>query len=305
MFAGALLDYPGATARSVLLPDLADRAGVRYERANAANDGVDATAQIVGGPLAGFAIVLVGTANVLWFDAASFAASAVLVAALVPVVRRPLPTQEPIVRGALEGLRFIRRDALISWLLLTSMVSNFVLAPVGAVLIPLYAKEEFDDPARFGLILGAMSVGGLVGALVFGAVGPRLPRRTTYLAVYTTMSSAFIALAFVPPFPVVIATMAIFSFAIGLVNPLLQTLRQERTPPELRGRVFGTVFAGVLLASPIGLLVGGVVAEVGGVGAGFAFALVAYSAITIGAVLNPALREMDVRVLRRESAEVV
>jgi MFS family permease len=302
MLLGALLDYPGATARLVLLPDLADRGRIRYERANAAADSVDSTAQIAGAPFAGFLIALVGTANVLWFDAASFFISAALVGLLVPGLRARAPSSEPLLRGSLEGLRFIRRDRLISWLMLTSMVSNFVLSPIGAVLIPLYALQEFGDPARFGLILGLMSVGGLLGALAFGAVGPRLPRRATYFAVYSTMSGSLLVLAAVPPFAVVAATMALFSFSIGLVNPLLQTLRQERTPPELRGRVFGTVLSGVLLASPIGLVVGSLIAELAGLGTAFFFAFVAYATITVGAALNPALREMD---LRREGPQVV
>jgi MFS family permease len=225
------------------------------------------------------------------------------VSLLVPSLRARAPSSEPLLRGSLEGLRFIRRDRLISWLMLTSMVSNFVLSPIGAVLIPLYALQEFGDPARFGLILGLMSVGGLLGALAFGAVGPRLPRRATYLAVYAAMSGALLVLATVPPFAVVATTMALFSFSTGLVNPLLQTLRQERTPPELRGRVFGTVFSGVLLASPIGLLVGSLIAELAGLGAAFLFAFVAYAAITVGAALNPALREMNLRGQRPQVVE--
>ena len=302
MFLGAILDYPGATARAALLPELADRGRVRYERANAANDGATYVVEIAGAPFAGLLIALVGAANVLWFDAATFVASAFLIALLVPATRRDVAEREPLFSHAVEGFRFIRRDRLISWLLLTSMVSNFVLAPLGVVLIPLYAKQEFDDPARFGLILGVGSAGALLGSLVFGAVGPRLPRRATYLGVYVATCVVWFTLSLVPPFAVVAGAYGLFAFLAALVNPLLQTLRQERTPPELRGRVFGTVLSVAVVASPVGLLVGGLVAELGGLRAGFLLAFVAYSTITFGAFLNPALREMDQHRSRGEYA---
>jgi MFS family permease len=302
MLLGAVLDYPGAIARSALLPELADRGRVSYERANSADSGATFSVEVVGAPFAGLLITLLGAANVLWFDAVTFAVSALVVAVLVPSITREAPRDEPLFSHAVEGLRFIRRDRLISWLLLTSMVSNFVLAPLSTVLIPLYALQEFGDPARFGLIVGAGSVGALGGSLFFGAVGPRLPRRATYLAVYAGMCGVWLTLAFVPPYAVFVAAFAFSTFLSATVNPLLQTIRQERVPPELRGRVFGTVLSFVVVASPFGLLVGGLIAEVGGVEAGFAFAFVAYSAITLGAALNPVLKEMN---LRRERADVV
>src|SRR5215218_3051376 len=254
MLLGAILDYPGAIARAALLPELADRGRVRYERANSGDSGLTFGVEVVGAPFAGLLITLIGAVNVLWFDAATFALSALVVALLVPSLARETPRQEPLFSHAVEGLRFIRRDRLISWLLLTSMVSNFVLAPLGTVLIPLYAIEEFGDPARFGLIVAGGSVGALGGSLFFGAVGPRLPRRATYLAVYAGMCCVWLTLAFVPPYAVFVAAFAASTFLTATVNPLLQTIRQERVPPELRGRVFGTVLSLVVVASPIGLL---------------------------------------------------
>src|SRR5918995_1111290 len=262
MLVGAVLDHPGAVARSALLPELADRGRVRYERANAAEQGSTFSVEILGAPFAGLLITLFGAVNVLWFGAVTFAVSALVVALLVPAVPREARVQEPVFAHAIEGWRFIRRDGLIS---------------------------------------GVGSAGALLGSLFFGAVGPRLPRRATYLSVYATTCLLWLVLSFVPPFAIVAPSFGVFSFLVATVNPLLQTIRQERVPAELRGRVFGTSLAVVLLASPIGLLLGSVLAELGGLRAGFLFGLAGYTAITIGAILNPALREMD---LRRERAEV-
>ncbi|HET6845808.1 MAG TPA: MFS transporter, partial [Anaerolineales bacterium] len=85
VFLGGLLDTPGSTARDALLPDLAEQAGMPLERATSLAHVVERGARLVGAPLAGLLIAVMGTANVLWLDAASFGISALLVAAVVRV----------------------------------------------------------------------------------------------------------------------------------------------------------------------------------------------------------------------------
>ena len=79
VFLGALLDAPGGTARSALVPDLAAQAGMPIERASSAAQVIERGSRLVGAPLAGVLIGVMGTANVLWLDAVSFLVSAPLV----------------------------------------------------------------------------------------------------------------------------------------------------------------------------------------------------------------------------------
>ncbi|MFI5272364.1 MAG: MFS transporter [Ktedonobacterales bacterium] len=97
VFVAGLLTTPGATARSSLIPDLARLADVRLERATAAADGVTRLSRFVGAPLAGILIAVIGTSNLLWIDAATFAFSALAVglgvhARLAP---QPAPADQP------------------------------------------------------------------------------------------------------------------------------------------------------------------------------------------------------------------
>ena len=84
VFLGALLDAPGATARQALLPDVAEQAGVRMERASGIRGGIQQSAMLVGGPLGGVLVAWLGPTNALWVDAASFVVSAAVVAFAVP-----------------------------------------------------------------------------------------------------------------------------------------------------------------------------------------------------------------------------
>ena len=84
VFAGALLDAPGQTARETMLPDLLERAGMTLERGTSLFDGVSRGANMLGAPLAGVLIAVVGATNVLVLDAATFAASALIMFVCVP-----------------------------------------------------------------------------------------------------------------------------------------------------------------------------------------------------------------------------
>ena len=65
VFAGALLDAPGQTARDALLPDLIEQADMTLERGTSLFDGVSRGANMLGAPLAGVLIALVGPTNAL------------------------------------------------------------------------------------------------------------------------------------------------------------------------------------------------------------------------------------------------
>ncbi|HEX6799596.1 MAG TPA: MFS transporter [Ktedonobacterales bacterium] len=91
VFVAGLLTTPGATARESLVPDLADLAGVRMERATAVADGVTRLSRFVGAPLAGVLIAVIGTSNLLWIDAVTFAFSALAVGLAIPARLAPHP----------------------------------------------------------------------------------------------------------------------------------------------------------------------------------------------------------------------
>ncbi len=113
VFLGALLDAPGSTARSALIPDLAAQAGMPIERATSANQVIERGSRLVGAPLAGVLIGVMGTANVLWLDAASFLVSAALVAWSVSAASAVvlMDARRRYLNELKEGLGFLRTTA--------------------------------------------------------------------------------------------------------------------------------------------------------------------------------------------------
>ena len=293
VFLGALLDIPGLTARRSLLPDLAARAGWRLERANAGFESSQHLALLLGPPLAGLLIASLGAAGVLWLDAVTFAASAALVAGAVPAapVRPPVASERYLTQLA-AGLRFLRGDRLLLVLAFTLMTTN-ALTPVFSLLLPVYVDETFGRATVLGLAVAAAGAGSLAGALAYGAAGHRLPRRALWLLAFLVAPLDLWVLATSPSVPVLVAALALAGLISGPLNPLLVTVRHERIPAELRGRVFAAFSAIALVAEPVGLFLAGILVD--GIGFRPTVLVLAAAAQVVGLALLfvPALHEMD------------
>jgi MFS family permease len=301
VFLGALLDAPGTAARSSMLPDLAALSGTPLERATSVSQAVRRGATLVGAPLAGALIVVVGTHNVLLLDAASFLWSAALVAFLTPSLAHReagVAGEAPQPRGRyldelLAGLRFVWRDRLVRAIVLTVMVTNFLDSPLLSVVLPVYVHQVYGSSVDLGLLFGAFGGAALVGAVGFGLVGPRLPRRLTFAVAFVIVGLPMWLLALQPPFPVALLGFVVIGLAAGPINPIISTVILERVPRSMRGRVTGTITSGAYVAMPAGMLLAGFVSEQFGVITAVVATAAAYLLVTLSIFLNPAMREMD------------
>jgi len=300
VFLGALLDAPGTAARTSMLPDVADLSGTPLERATSVSQAVRRGATLVGAPIGGALIVLIGTHNVLLLDAASFLVSAALIGLLTPSMsfqeaedasRRPAGNR--YIDDLLEGLRFLWADRLARAIVLTVMITNFLDAPLFAVIMPVYAYDVYGSSVELGLLLGAFGGAALVGAVLYGIVGPRLPRRLTFGVAFVIVGLPFWVLALQPPFAVALAAFIVVGLAAGPINPIITTVMFERVPRAMRGRAMGALTSGAYVAMPLGMLMAGLISERFGVIAAVVLVAAAYLMVTVSTFVNPAFRDMD------------
>jgi len=297
VFLGALLDTPGSTARSALIPDLAALADMPIERATSLNQVIERGSRLVGAPLAGLLIVALGTANVLWLDAVSFFISAMMVAWLVKASHlKPQVVTRGRYRDELrEGFQFLRGDHLLLAIVVTIMLTNCLDAAYSGVIQPVYVKQVFGSALPLGLIIAANGGGAVLGALIFGAIGHRLPRHATFVIMFMVTSARFWILALYPSLPMILIAIFITSIGAGPLNPIIDAVEYERVPPHLRGRVFGTITAGAWAAMPLGTLLGGVLTEQLGVQPLLIGLGLTYLATTLAMAFIPAMRAMNRR----------
>lgn len=295
VFIGNLLDAPGNTARSALLPDLAKIARMRLERVSATTQAIERGSRLIGAPLVGVLIAVIGPSSVLWIDAATFFFSAALVALAVPRIAATANEAEPkrYFDGLLDGVRFIWNDGLIRTIILAVLVTNFLDAPSGAVIAPVYARQQFGSSVELGLMFAAMGGGAVLGAIAYGARGHELPRGTTFAFAFILTGLRFWVLAAFPSLPVILITLVVAGIAVGPLNPIISTTMYERIPDHLRGSVFGTITASAMLATPLGILLGGFALEQIGIQWSLIALGAAYLIATGSLALNSEIRAMD------------
>src|SRR5260370_25159521 len=129
---------------------------MRLERAHSFGQSIHRGTIMLGPPIAGALIAVLGTSRLLWIDAATFAAPASLVGFAVRVPAPAAPADEPpghYLADLRVGLRYIFGEPLVRVIVLTVMVTNFLDAPFITVIIPVFARDLYHSPLAFRLTL--------------------------------------------------------------------------------------------------------------------------------------------------------
>jgi MFS family permease len=299
VFLGALLDTPGGTARAALLPELAEQAGMPIERATSLTHVIERGARLVGAPLAGLLISIIGTENVLWLDAASFFISAGIIWVVISGQKPAAKESKSIgyFDELRDGLRFIAHDKLILAIVIMVMLTNFLDSIFSGVVRPVYVKEVYGSAVGLGLLIAANGGGAVIGGLIFAAVGHRLKRHAVFVLAFVLSGMQLWVYLFYPPLAVLVTTGLIFSLGAGPLNPIIGAVEFERIPENMRGRVFGAITAGAWIAMPLGMLIGGVFTENLGVFPMLVFLGTTYLIVTLSMAFIPAMKEMNKKAI--------
>jgi MFS family permease len=293
VFVGTLFDSPADTARYSLMPDLADAANVPIERITAIEQGVIHVARLGGAPLAGLLIAVLGAEHVLWFDAATFAVSAGLVAFAVPTAARSGEgAATDYVTDLKEGFAFVVRDRALLAIIVTVGLTNFIGLIVTAVL-PTYADQVYDSSLALGLILGLSGGGALVGLTLFGAFGNRLPRFLVFAGGNLVVGLAMWLYPLELPLLILLAGRFVSGVASGPIGPVMGATFFERAPDNMRARVVGMSVAVAWTGTPLGALTGGFLVGAIGLTETLVVAAAAFTLVALASFVNPALRGMS------------
>ncbi|MDQ2964540.1 MAG: MFS transporter [Chloroflexota bacterium] len=256
-------------ARVAVLPRI-----VRDDELLTANSALwigETMADIVGYPLAGLFVAFLGNNLPLafWIDAATYAASAALIWTIVvpPIQRAAVEATaggSRLLDEMREGWRFLRTDRILLANTLQATIAQFSLGIVLA-LSAVYAADAivgtpFGPQAVLGFLETGIGIGGLVGGVVVGLVGGRFPKGRMIILGYAACGGFIALLGVTNQLPIAVGLLA----GAGLANMIFvipsQTLFQQRTPPELLGRVASFRFSLVFGAMTIAMALGGVLA---------------------------------------------
>lgn len=292
---GAVFDPAGATAREAMIPEMGAEARWPLPRTNAVHEATWGVSFLIGPAIGGILIATVGPATTLWATAAGFVFScAIVMFVRAPGIGVPEKADRPrsVLAGSAEGIRLVWRDPLLRTTTLVSMALVAVYMPIEGVVLP-YIFQQQGRPAALGLVLTALSAGGLVGALSYAAIGPRVRRYPVFAGAIVLAALSILAMALAPTYGLLVAAAALAGVFWGPVDPLINLAVQTRTDPARRGRVLGVLMASFYAAGPLGYMGAAIVVERYGAETAFVGLGILILAVSAIAAPMPALRRFD------------
>jgi MFS transporter, DHA3 family, macrolide efflux protein len=243
----------------------------QLSRVAGANQTLNGIMNILGPALGALLIALLPMQGVLFIDVST------AFLAVIPLLFFTIP--QPIRNGSKDSAKITPDTSLwqdlaegwkyvIGWhgllaIIIVAMLVNFLINPAFS-LLPLVVTEHFGKGAyELGFINSAFGIGVIVGGLVLSAWGGFKNRILTSLVALTISGGAVLAVGLAPSnlYLLAVAGMALFGFLNPMVNGPLMAVMQAKVEPEIQGRVFTLLNAGAGLASPLGLIIAGPVAD--------------------------------------------
>jgi MFS family permease len=277
-------------ASTAFVPETVTRA--RTQQANALISLSDGAANLVGPALAGVLIGLFGLGTAFVVDAATFAVSAVALAAIRVDGRAEVAERRPFLHELAEGWREVRARRWVQAAFASFALGNVSIA-VFFVLGPQVFAEELGGARDWGLAMSIGAAGGIAGSLV--ALRWR-PQRPLLLSIPIMIPEAIALLTLVPPLPAVAVGVATAGFFFGssLGNALWDTVMQQHIPRRVLSRVSSYDWLISLVFMPLGFTLAGPLSDAVGRDATLLAAAAAAACAYVGPLLVP-----EVRALRR------
>ncbi|GAA4506182.1 MFS transporter [Hymenobacter ginsengisoli] len=220
--------------------------------------------KLLGPALAGLAIERLGAATCFGLNTLSFVPVVWSLLAMRLPAFVPRPVTKNLLSELVEGFHYVYTTADIRFIISTLGLSGLLVLPFTA-LMPVYAKDIFGGTATtFGLLDGAIGLGGLIGALYLTSLKPE---HSLYKVLATStfiMGAGLLLFAYTPWVSLALAFLVIGAFGMMTQTTVNVTLVQTLVLPAMRGRVISLYVLVYTTAVPLGsVLVGAASQRVG------------------------------------------
>jgi MFS family permease len=238
----------------------------------------------LAGPPVGAGLFALG----LWLPFASqaviMAAGAVLIARVVGVRGRPVPTEAAVSpRHAIaEGVRWLWSHSRVRTLAILIFTFNITFGAAFSVLVVLASERLGLDELGYGLLIGSSAVGGVIGATAYGWTEHRIGVVAIMRLGLIIETVTHLVLAATTTAAVAFAMLILFGAHAAMWGTLSTSIRQAAVPLEYQGRVSSVYQLGLQSGLVIGAGVGAAVAASFGVTAVYWFAFVGSALILAG-----------------------
>jgi MFS family permease len=242
------------------------------QNAVALNSGLFNGSRVIGPAIAGVVIALVGTGLCFVVNAVSFLSVLVSLRLmreeeLHPVEKRP---ETRLVAGIREGFEWAFH-APVARVVLTVITVVSLVGFNFHVLVPLLASQTLEVGAEtFGILASAFGLGALAGALATASLREATMR--VFVGGAAGFSGLMLLLSLIDSVPLALVLLFGLGASFALFTASANALVQLSAPDHLRGRVMSLYLFAFAGLAPVGGLVSGWLAHVGGTPLAFGFA---------------------------------
>lgn len=261
LFVVTLVGAPFLSARAAILPDVLD--GDRYVVGTAVSLTTFQFAQVIGFAVGGTVVGFLGTRPSLVIDAATFAASALIVRGWIrsrpaPVIVSYQGGESPKLAGVIAGARVVFANRILRTTMFFGWLAAFYNAPEGVV-TPL-ARALSGGALAVGVILAAQALGETAGAIVFSRlVAP--PVRLRFMGPLAVATCAVLILFACRP-DLVLSLLILFASGLFASYQLAANAAfVSAAPHERRSQAFGLAQGGMSLGQGIVIVLAGAAAD--------------------------------------------
>lgn len=260
-------------AKNALLPSLVERD--QLVSANAMIGLNVNLGRLLGSSLGGMVMVTAGLPGVVIGDAVSFLVGTALIAGMRARPAIPAPpvgsrtTPDGLVRQWLDGLAVTWGSHQLRWILVITAVSAVAQGLFVVLFVLFVTRTLHGDGTEVGLLRGVQAIGGLLGGILVGVIGMRLPavRLLTWsLFVFGLLSLAmWNAPALTTAEPLYLGAFVAAGVPAIAIHNGLTALIQTGVADRYLGRAFGTFMTTFSGLQALGMLLGGLLADPVGV----------------------------------------
>jgi MFS family permease len=259
-------------AKIAIIPLLVDEKDLLA--ANSLNGLSDALTRLLGSALGGVLMGWLGFSSVVLLDAGTFLVSALLIAFIImpaPAEIQPDASPASAAEGFLgvwnewiAGLRLVKRERLLLMLFIVLAVAFLGDSMITVLIVPLVKVLMGGGAQLLGWLMMAQGLGGLLGGLLIGQIGPRFPPRRISAIGLVATGIVILAIISFPHSVIVLPLMSVAGVAASAWLISSETLLQLGVSDQFRGRIFGTLGTTSALASLVGMLLAGALADLVG-----------------------------------------
>ena len=219
--------------------------------------------QIISPAIATALVAWFGRNVCFWIDAISFLVSAYMISTIT-IKREPaaaLTHVRSVVHEMSAGAKFIFTHSAISFVVIAISAGMFAIRCFGA-LVALYVRDILKAGMQlFGGLSSLVGVGMIVGTQFVNRFGKNRSKAHLVVGGLLGIGVGIALIAAIPSIATAVVGMMAIGFCVAFLVVPSQTLLQEETPPNMLGRVGGSMMSVMMASQVLALAIAGPVEE--------------------------------------------